>query len=314
MNLTKHPSITVVEGNSKLQIRSPEGNHITLDKHIQEALWILEKLKTPTPRNDILQRAQQQDFSAPIIESLLEVFIERTYVVETQELAPHNPLLHHMDYIARRAKIENPFFIPGKGADLVVQLKGRGLLYDIAKRALSENGILVSTEKIPDDVTNDCILTLICCDTDDIELSRESNKVAISEGRKISFFRLTESTALMGPLVVPGQSACFECAHQRYVGNLKFADEYLAYATQHLQNNPQQSLPPYMEGMLEFLVVHHVMSISYGLFDITAPGYIYRFDLSRLKAEAMPVLKLPRCPVCRRPALNAPPPALRDLL
>jgi bacteriocin biosynthesis cyclodehydratase domain-containing protein len=108
------------------------------------------------------------------------------------------------------------------------------------------------------------------------------------------------SDVALGPLVVPGQTACFVCYELRMKGNLIFADEYVAFET-HLLNGPSQvaqgalkAYVPIVAGLAAVEAIKFLTKFTYPI----ALGRLIRFNLVNYQFMVHPVLRLPRCPRC----------------
>lgn len=105
----------------------------------------------------------------------------------------------------------------------------------------------------------------------------------------------------IGPLVVPGESACFTCYELRMKGNLVFAEEYLAFEEHLLRGDgsrvSQGALnvyPGVVAGLAAIEAVKFLTKFTYPL----AFGRLIRFNFVNYQFIVHPVLRLPRCPRC----------------
>jgi bacteriocin biosynthesis cyclodehydratase domain-containing protein len=104
----------------------------------------------------------------------------------------------------------------------------------------------------------------------------------------------------LGPLVVPGQTACFTCYELRMKGNLIFADEYLAFENHLLNGGPQaaqgglKAYAPVVAGLTVVEAIKFLTKFTYPL----ALGRLIRFNFVNYQYIVHPVLRLPRCLRC----------------
>ncbi len=126
------------------------------------------------------------------------------------------------------------------------------------------------------------------------------NSVAIDLEKPWISVYIDGSEALVGPICVPGETACyndFEIQHEATLGSTK--DEYLIYK-EALSNGhfdaTHLALPPYLSiasglaatGIFRFLTMGSSFLV----------GRVNRIDFERMSIDYENVLRLPRCPAC----------------
>lgn len=95
-----------------------------------------------------------------------------------------------------------------------------------------------------------------------------------------------QSNIEVGPLVIPKQSACYEC-YQRRLNNKQF-----------ILNN--WNALPIAQSILLHIAAAEVAKFTIEPNAASAVGFLWSFDLSTLSSTRHRVLRFPDCPVCGR--------------
>jgi len=135
------------------------------------------------------------------------------------------------------------------------------------------------------------------------------NQVCVQAGRPwIGVQPESEVNWLIGPLVVPGETACYVCLEQRRQAN-RFEGAELDDALQQMvDGNPAaaryliRSVAPLYEPAIALAVTEAVKYAAGLEFYLSTLNRVVGFTPFILETESIPVLKLPRCPVCSRVA------------
>jgi len=107
----------------------------------------------------------------------------------------------------------------------------------------------------------------------------------------------------VGPLVVPGESACFECLLLRMAGHLEYGGDVRRVEAVPVAAPPVAPLEALVAGVASQLVLGWT-----GGPDLTLPGLLYVLETKpSLALASHTVLRVPRCPVCSDVARTAPP-------
>jgi molybdopterin-synthase adenylyltransferase len=142
----------------------------------------------------------------------------------------------------------------------------------------------------------DCLVAT--SDFGGLSLMREWNEFCVKFG--IAFFPavLHDMTGYAGPLVLPGQTACFECFWQRQNSNLSGGEwdrgsEYAAFQGQVVDG--------FHHSMAAIL--GHVAAFElFRFYSTRIPGFrsgtVLEIDLLGSAFTSRRLLKIPRCPVC----------------
>ena len=126
----------------------------------------------------------------------------------------------------------------------------------------------------------------------------EFNKSCIS--KKVHFMPviLRDLIGYVGPLVVPGETACFECLQARQNSNLdgmgrRRAIEEAAFNGQHIIG-----FHPSMASILGDIAAFELTKFYSGAVPHWTVGTLFEVDLLKTSVTGHRVLKIPRCPVC----------------
>lgn len=113
-----------------------------------------------------------------------------------------------------------------------------------------------------------------------------------------------EVSLLIGPFVVPGESACYACFERRRRANLmelaemQLALDSLVTAQPSAGNYRTRSVRPLLEPAFA-MAATEVLKYAAGLeFYLATLNKVVSFTPFVLEMESMPVLKVPRCPAC----------------
>ena len=139
---------------------------------------------------------------------------------------------------------------------------------------------------------------IVCSDFGGLSLMREWNEFCVKES--ILFFPvvLQDHQAYLGPIVIPGQSPCFECAWSRQNSNLtnpltERATEAASYFGQHCVG----FLPPMATVAASFATMELIKYFSRALPGGNI-GKMIEIDMLEPAVIGRKFLKAPRCPVC----------------
>jgi bacteriocin biosynthesis cyclodehydratase domain-containing protein len=163
-------------------------------------------------------------------------------------------------------------------------------------------------ERIESAVANSDFV-LVALDRWQPALMRTVNKLCVDKGVAwIGVQPENEVTSVIGPFVIPGESACFECLDRRRQANFMESAELQEALDRLVQQDPSaavyvsRSVGPLFEPAVA-MAITEVIKAAAGLeFHLSTLNRAVAFTPFAIETEAMPVLKLPRCPVCSRVA------------
>lgn len=144
-------------------------------------------------------------------------------------------------------------------------------------------------------------------------LMRQWNEFAVEQ--RLAFFPvvLQDLVGFVGPLVVPGQTACYECLRARQNANLENASSRRAAESWAYGGQAVAGAHPIMASVLGELAAFELLKL-YGLRQAPfRPGTLVEISLLSSRMTPRSVLKLPRCPVCGPLRETSPTSAWREL-
>lgn len=131
-----------------------------------------------------------------------------------------------------------------------------------------------------------------------IKKARFLNEVAITNNIPFLCIRLFGTTFELGPLVLPGQSACFECYWQRLQSSSNNSDWYLEYLTENVH-----SLNSSEEILSQKIALHYLtMECLHFARQEQVPrsmGHVIFHDLFKGILRSSSVLEIPECNICK---------------
>lgn len=115
----------------------------------------------------------------------------------------------------------------------------------------------------------------------------------------------------IGPLVLPGESACYTCMQMRMFSNLQYKDEYIA-----LENEAFPSTIKTDFILMDYAtnrIVNEIVKFTIGDTRLNLVGKLMEADMLTGEVNFRPVHRVPRCIDCSN-MTNKPLLAVRDLL
>jgi bacteriocin biosynthesis cyclodehydratase domain-containing protein len=308
-----HSAAEIVDlGAGRVQVRVPDGDHFTIETRGIELAQRLEAMRQGTLTLEAAVAAATNDDERHVWDRAGEVLRQRGLLRREDEDDPSADwLLASFDYVFRRTRAVRPPMAADAAQPVVVC--GEGLIADVTRRCVTSLGRDLkpgapAAEAPPG-------LRIACSDHDDHEFLLEQNEVALREGVMSTFARRSGSRVLVGPIVVPRESACFNCYLERVVSNTEFIDEFEGNArSSGARRPPLRDATGLMSGVLAFLVTQHVAFALERITTVARVGEVLAFDLLSSRTTRHPVLKLPRCRVCGRGRPGELLRAARDLL
>jgi bacteriocin biosynthesis cyclodehydratase domain-containing protein len=138
-------------------------------------------------------------------------------------------------------------------------------------------------------------LAIVAPGEDELAELRSWNRRANEAGTRWLVVRAFDGRfASVGPLVVPGESCCFECVQLRRAANVDYGEHLADVEEAPLATRPDAAL----ETIVAALAAHLAMRWVAGR-DATLPGVLYTVEARpTISIGEHPVLRVPRCPVC----------------
>ncbi len=157
--------------------------------------------------------------------------------------------------------------------------------------------------KVPQDCTDglgshsfDCLIAT--SDFGGREEMREWNKLCVQEKRHFLPVVLQDLIGYVGPLVVPGETACFDCLRIRR--NSQMHDERPRRFTEAVAFEGQGAIGfhPSMASIIGNIAAFELIKFYSETLPFRKVGTLIEVNLLATEMKARRVLKIPRCPTC----------------
>jgi bacteriocin biosynthesis cyclodehydratase domain-containing protein len=156
----------------------------------------------------------------------------------------------------------------------------------------------------------DCDFVVNCLDEGEISLAYKLNRVCHALGYRWISGGATGLEVKVGPLVVPGETACFMCYQMRLIASSQRPEEALRFHSYHDHRKHDDSslhenltCGPVVSGQLLALEVIKELS---GILPSTLRGRLFIIDLADLSTSTHDILRKPWCPTCFESTVDAP--------
>jgi bacteriocin biosynthesis cyclodehydratase domain-containing protein len=143
----------------------------------------------------------------------------------------------------------------------------------------------------------DVDILIACQDTTDYRFFQTINAACLETQTRWMHVAISGTKGLMGPTIIPHQSACYACYDKRLASNASELQNYLAYQEQTEQFLSEGVLNPLWTTLAEQVTLEVVRIIS-GFAPPKSIGRVYEFEATTPLVEGHDVLRLPRCPAC----------------
>ncbi len=303
-NIKLHSSIELLQiGPQQLQLRVPDGEHITLDTKKIDLSNFFTTLKRGASREALLAQFPENQHAG--VDGLLAMLQERGFIHKQNDYFGSADFVTNMfDYYVQKSRQHQE--TDANRQRKTVYVCGDGLIANTARSTLAKLSLLASKRELAD-------LVLVCSDHSDFDFMLEQNQQAIQESQTTSFIFRFDTRLIVGPLVYPKESACFHCFSERLKSNTFFIHEFES-CVQQKSIEPLTDQSEIFTGLLQYFISHHAISVLFNLTDVVKPNEIAEFSLTNAMTKKSPILKLPRCEVCGRRGHGSLQRAVRDLL
>ncbi|MES2935362.1 MAG: TOMM precursor leader peptide-binding protein [Pseudomonadota bacterium] len=300
-----HPvtSVLLVDEN-RLQLRNPDKINMTFDKDIDKVIEVIDKLNGTNSFESIKNASYESSINSEFVEELFRLMEMQNYVIPKEDIFPDDYLLKEIDLMSRKVKQGfQSLQITEKGKTVSkldfnsMIIEGNGIVAD-AMRKMSSH---VDFPLLQNEADSNARTLIVCCaDNENFHYLRELNKKYVSKKIAVVFAYLNDATMHLGPLVVPGESACFECLYHRRKANMHHVDEFNAYldncastssTSKYKDSEMLKNFVSYSTGFL-------LAAIKNQIFNVLEPGKLYSFNMANYESRSRVVTRLPRCPVC----------------
>lgn len=306
------PTVEVVPlADERVQIRTPS-ECFTVGRQSRLAFELTQLCDGSRHREEVVSELLRRGHTEPQARELMRILIQKAVLIHKDELATDDLLLAHARHFAQR-RSGSGGLVSVAVADHVVQVVGSGELARAVRTGLTQLGIVHVDTPVED--RKSLALGIACSDREDHAAFREYNDLAVRERQPTLFACITETRVRVGPFVIPGDTACFECFHHRLRGNVTFREEFDGFlAHEAAQAAAEIRTPARIYARLGSALICAQATnflngvLQYCLFDRTV-------EITVISAEwaTGAILKLPHCDVCGRTA-RSPLPAARDWL
>jgi bacteriocin biosynthesis cyclodehydratase domain-containing protein len=146
-------------------------------------------------------------------------------------------------------------------------------------------------------------LAVVVPAADELDRLHAWNQLALDRNMRWLLVRPYDGRfASVGPLIVPGQSCCYECTLLRRGANAGYADEFVDIEGAPVAARADAGFQALVAGVAAHVVVRWVAGR-----DKTLPGSLFTLEAQpALKLEEHHVLRVPRCEACSGVARAAP--------
>ena len=138
---------------------------------------------------------------------------------------------------------------------------------------------------------------VVCRDKADHRYFETLNAACIETGTRWMHVSISGTKGIMGPTIIPQQSACYVCYDKRMASNVSELNSYLAYQKQIELSKSEGFLSPLWSTLAEQVALEMARIVS-GFAPPKTIGRLYEFEATTPEAEGHDVLRLPRCPAC----------------
>lgn len=146
----------------------------------------------------------------------------------------------------------------------------------------------------------DVDLLIACQDSSDFRFFQNLNAACLETQTRWMHVALSGTKGIMGPSIIPYQSACYICYDKRLASNAPELQSYVGFRKQTSATTSSKSegfLNPLWSTLAEQVTLEMARIIS-GFAPPKTIGRLYEFEATTPLVEGHDVLRLPRCPAC----------------
>jgi len=304
-----HPAITwQTIDNDKLQIRVPDGQHITLTESANTASLMLERLSSPQSYEHIIDWAQTAQIDQEELEVALATLHEYSIIVESNAKENLGIFNNVLDFNVNSSKsirsgLPYPYFAE-------FEVIGDGNIHNCVSSVVEQ----VRSPLVAENTNNTGNkLKIACTDSGDQQYITEQNKLAIKEKCAFLPVQWNDEFLSIGPLYIPDESACYECLNTRRRAASNFLPELDGVLKNIAKRSVEIKFDPILEQLVSYTVGRYLSLVSRGMFHIIKPNEMESWDILKAERTVGEVLRVPRCDACGRKKASDPTRAIRDL-
>lgn len=271
-----------LSGGQALQLRFPDGDHLTIDDEAIAASEILESLANgvePIARDDM-------------VAEITTLLMDRNALVANRGQST-DWLENMLEYVlAASNRHAGPSAFVEKARQTTFSIRGEGWLAGIVSEACALAGLHVDEQPGPE---GHCVIAV--ADRIAHDAFSAINRRACESRTPIVFVWREVSRIVCGPLVLPGESACFECYRTRVRANIRFGAEFDAFAALPVSHRDHIG-SALAEGAARSFIARQLLAIAAQAYDLIEPNALYSYDALMLKLDRQALPRVPRCRVC----------------
>lgn len=144
---------------------------------------------------------------------------------------------------------------------------------------------------------------VVCLESFQPWLYEQINQACLELNLIWTWCTLDGHEGMVGPTVIPWETACWKCYDLRVKANMDHYEEYMAYEDHLYKQKINQAQFGYLLPSIDFLAGLSALEVVKDLSGLTPPltyGTQLAVNLLTTQFELHPVLKVPRCPACGR--------------
>jgi bacteriocin biosynthesis cyclodehydratase domain-containing protein len=149
----------------------------------------------------------------------------------------------------------------------------------------------------------DCVV--VTCDHGGLHWLRHWNQVCMANRLPFYPVALRNHIGQIGPYVVPGETACFECLRARQNSHLVHPDEDRAAETVAFEAQHVVSFHPAMPGAIAHVAAMQLVKVFGRVLPFSPRASFIEVNLLAPRLVTRKVLRIPNCAVCRTLEPNA---------
>lgn len=289
----------LLSNGTSLQVRFPDGRHITFDRDAAQILECLLAIESGGRSTD------------SITSSLLAILDARSAFSSIID-AGCDWALDVYDYVFRQgnaALSENRCCVRA-AREVPIANAGNGWMNELAKQSTRLLGFENVTSV--DSISSHSLL-IAASDRYDPSLFSSINAISVGAGSRVLFVHRHLGRLVIGPLVIPGKTACYHCYQTRRRASARFKDEFDANARENSHSDRCDRHPSVVaKGLCQSLISLHILGAAAEAYDLFEPGTIYSYDVVSMEKLRQPILKVTGCRACSANG-DAPPRAVRAI-
>lgn len=304
-----HPSITWQQFDDEhLQIRVPDGQHITLTESVDAVNLMLNHLSTPQSYDDIVKWAEKAQIGKEELDSTLTTLHEYSIIIESNKNEDLGLFGNVIDFninssTSIRSGLPFPYFTHFD----VIGDKNIKACVTSATATLEQQLAAKNTKGTTSP------LRIVCSDTGDQQYILAENSKAINDKVAMLPVQWTDEFLSIGPLYIPEESSCYQCLNIRRRAASNFLPELDGVLNKAVQRSTNPQFDTYLNHLITYAVGRYLSIVSHGMFHLIKPNEMESWDVIKGEKTVGEVLKVPRCDACGRKKASDPIRAIRDL-